>query len=395
MSSLRRVVVVSAARTPLGSLAGSLSSLKAPELGSIAIQAAIARAGIKNEDVGECVMGLVCQAGVGQAPARQAALKAGLPVTTVCTTINKVCASGMKSIILGAQSIMLGHHDCVVAGGFESMSNTPHLIPNARSGLRLGNGALIDCLLYDGLRDPFDDKLMGNITEVCAKKLSISRQEQDEYALNSYRRAKAAHEAGHFKDEICPVSIPNKKGPPKVISDDEEYHKIDEAKFRALSPAFEKDGTITAGNASKISDGASAVVIMAEDVAKAKGLQPIARIVGFGDAELAPVDFPIAPANATKVALKNAGLTIDDISYFEINEAFSLVPIANGKILGIPLEKINVHGGAVALGHPIGCSGARIVTTLANILRLKNGKFGLASICNGGGGASAIVIERL
>jgi acetyl-CoA C-acetyltransferase len=274
------------------------------------------------------------------------------------------------------------------------MSNIPHIIPNARSGLR-GNGSIFDALLYDGLRDPYDDTLMGNITEICAKKFNISREEQDEYGLNSYRRAKAAHENGYFKEEICPVSVVNKKGPPKVITDDEEYHKIDEARFRALQPAFEKTGTITAGNASKISDGASALVLLAEDVAKARGLKPIARIVGYGDAELAPVDFPIAPASATQIALKNAGLTLDDISYFEMNEAFSVVPIANGKLLGIPLEKINVHGGAVALGHPIGCSGARILTTLASVLKIHNGKYGLATICNGGGGASALILEKL
>mmetsp|Transcript_32400 Transcript_32400/g.90705 ORF Transcript_32400/g.90705 Transcript_32400/m.90705 type:complete len:395 (+) Transcript_32400:98-1282(+) len=393
--ALKSAVIVSAVRTPLGSFGGSLAGMTAPQLGSVAIRAALERAGVAGGDVDECFMGNVLQAGQGQAPARQAALGAGLSNKVPCTTVNKVCASGMKAAMFAAQSVMLGHQKCIVAGGFESMSNVPYYLPKQRQGLRMGHGEVVDGLIYDGLWDPYDNHHMGNAGEHCARTRSISREDQDEFAVSSYHRASEAHAKGYFKDEIVPVSIPQRRGDPKVVSADEEVDKFNESKFRALRPAFQKDGTITAGNASKINDGAAALVVMAEDEALARGLNPVARIVSFADAAMAPIDFTIAPASAVQRALARANLSVKDISFWETNEAFSVVALANSQILGISNDIVNVHGGAVALGHPIGCSGARIITTLINVLRTHGGQYGVASICNGGGGASAIVIEKM
>jgi acetyl-CoA C-acetyltransferase len=340
-------------------------------------------------------MGNVVSANVGQAPARQAAKAAGLPDATVATTVNKVCASGMKSIMYAAQSVALGHHDAVVAGGMESMTGAPYYVPTGRYGARYGHGALVDGLLRDGLWDPYADIHMGMCAEETATKLGISRAAQDAYAVESYKRAKAAHDAGAFKAEIVGVPVKGKGGE-TLVTADEEYTKMDLAKIPTLRAAFKpKDGTITAGNASKLNDGASALVIMAADAAKARGLKPLARIRGYADAEQAPIDFPTAPAKAVPVALKRAGVAPGDVAYHEINEAFAVVVLANAQLLGLDLARVNVFGGAVALGHPIGSSGARIVATLLSVLRAKDAAIGVASICNGGGGGSAVVIERL
>eukprot|EP01089_Gocevia_fonbrunei_P014062 TRINITY_DN3772_c0_g1_i1.p1 TRINITY_DN3772_c0_g1~~TRINITY_DN3772_c0_g1_i1.p1 ORF type:complete len:342 (+),score=108.88 TRINITY_DN3772_c0_g1_i1:261-1286(+) len=340
-------------------------------------------------------MGNVISAGMGQAPARQATIFAGLPESVITTTVNKVCASGMKSIMLSAQSIMTGQSEILVAGGMESMSNVPYYLPKARNGYKYGHGQVLDGLLHDGLWDVYNDHHMGMCGEACATKYNISREMQDNYAVESYKRAAAAVKAGAFAQEIVPVSIPQKKGPALEISEDEEYKKIDFDKVPKLSSAFKKDGTVTAANASSLNDGASALIIMSEAKAKEKGLTPLARIIGFGDAEMAPIDFPIAPSMAIPKALKHAGITdINSVDFWEINEAFSVVSLANMQLLGIKHEKLNVLGGAVGLGHPIGSSGARIVVTLAHLLKNKNAKIGVAAICNGGGGASAIVLEK-
>jgi len=393
-STLHEAVIVSACRTPIGSFGGCLSTVKAPKLAAAAVSAAVERAGIDPSAVGEVFLGNVCSAGLGQAPARQAALFAGLPNTVPCTTVNKVCASGLKSVMFAAQSVMLGQQDCVVAGGFESMSNIPYYIEKAREGYRYGHGEIVDGLLKDGLWDVYDNHHMGMCAEKCATDYTITREQQDAYALESYRRAADATENGRFKNEICPVTVPNRKGD-IVVSEDEEFKRISVSKVPGLRPAFKKDGSVTAANASTLNDGASALIIMSAAKAKAEGLTPLARIRGFGDAAGAPVDFTTAPSLAVPVALQNAGMSLSDLEYHEVNEAFSVVALANAQILGMDLDRVNVNGGAVALGHPIGSSGGRILTTLINVLQQKDASVGCASICNGGGGAAALIIERI
>jgi len=390
----REVYIVSAARTPIGSFSGSLSSISATRLGSIAIKSAVERAGIKPEDVQEVFMGNVLTANEGQAPARQATLFAGLPNKTVCTTINKVCASGAKSIILAAQTILLGDNDIVVAGGMESMSNVPYYLDKAREGYRLGNGQVIDGVIKDGLWDVYNDYHMGNAAERTAAQMNITREAQDAYAAESYRRAAKAVQAGLFKDEIVPVEAVVRKEI-VVVSEDEEYKKVDFNKIPTLKPSFQKDGTITAANASSLNDGASALVLMSGEKMHELGLTPLAKILSYADNALAPEDFPTAPVNAVKHAIQKAGLEIKDIDFFEINEAFAVVSIANNQLLGLDPAKVNVNGGAVAMGHPIGNSGARIMVTLTSVLKQNNGRYGVIAICNGGGGASAVVIERV
>jgi acetyl-CoA C-acetyltransferase len=391
---MREVYIVSVARTPIGALSGSLSTVPATKLGSIAIKAAVERAGIKPEDVQEVFMGNVLTANEGQAPARQAALFAGLSNTTPCTTINKVCASGAKSIILAAQTIMLGVNDIVVAGGMESMSNTPYYLDKARDGYHLGHGQLTDGAIKDGLWDVYNDYHMGMAAESCAVNLGLTREAQDAYAAESYRRTTKSVETGLFKDEIVPVEVVGKKAT-VIVSEDEDYKKVIYEKIPTLKPSFKKDGTVTAANASNLNDGASALVLMSGEKVKELGLKPLAKIIGYGDTAMAPEDFPIAPVAALKKAVGNAGLTMGDINFFEINEAFAAVSLANNKLLDLDQAKVNVNGGAIAMGHPIGSSGARIMVTLTSILKQKNGKYGAIGICNGGGGASAIVIERV
>lgn len=390
---LNDVVIVSAVRTPMGSFLGSLSSMSATKLGAVAIQAAIERAGIAKEQVKEIYMGNVCQAFLGQAPARQAALFAGLPTSTICTTVNKVCASGMKSVMLGSQSLQCGHQDIVLAGGMESMSNVPYYL--SRGETSYGGVKLEDGIVFDGLTDVYNKCHMGNCTENTAKKFNITRQQQDEYAISSYKRSAAAYDNNVFKDELVSVNVPQKKGKPDVsFTTDEEYKRVNFEKFSKLNTVFQKEnGTVTAGNASTLNDGAAALILMTSDVAQKLNLKPLARIVAFQDAATDPIDFPIAPAFAVPSLLQNAGVNKNDIALWEINEAFSAVVVANQKLLDIDPAKVNVHGGAVSLGHPIGMSGARIVVHLAHAL--KAGEKGVASICNGGGGASSILIEKL
>jgi acetyl-CoA C-acetyltransferase len=395
MSGLPPVYIVSAARTPIGSFLGSLSSKSATELGSVAIKGAVERAGIKSEDVEEVFFGNVLSAGVGQGPARQCAIGAGLPQTTICTTVNKVCASSLKAIILGAQNIMLGTSSIVVAGGTESMSNTPHYLPNLRNGAKYGDQSLLDGVLKDGLTDAYKKEHMGISAELCAVDNDLSREAQDEYAINSYKKAQAATEAGLFR-EIVPVEVSGGRGKPAIkVETDDEVKNLNESKLKAMRPAFKPDGTVTAPNAAPINDGAAAVVLMSEAKVKELGLKPLAKILGWGDAEREPERFTVAPALAIPKAIKHAGLTDKDIDFYEINEAFSVVALANMKQLGLDADKVNVYGGSVAIGHPLGCSGARIVTTLTTVLKDKSAKIGVAGICNGGGGASAIVIENL
>lgn len=391
---MQEVYIVSVARTPIGSLGGVLSGVTAVELGKIAVQAAMERAGVNGTQIDEVYMGNVLQANVGQAPAQQVSIAAGIATTTPCTTINKVCASGMKAIMLGAQSIMLGDNQVVVVGGMESMSNAPHYLPSGRTGIRYGNGEIVDAIVRDGLQDPYKKYMMGNAGEVCAKHYSFSREDQDNYAIASYKRAQEAYANGYFRDEIVPVVIASRKGD-VTIAEDEEYKKFDESKVGALKPAFEKEGTITAINASKINDGASAMVLMSGDKVKELGVQPLAKIIGFADASQEPEWFTTTPSKAIPKALDKAGLKVEDVDFFEVNEAFSVVALANMKEMNIAHDKINVFGGAVALGHPIGNSGCRIVGTLISILKHKGGKIGAAGICNGGGGASAMVIEKV
>lgn len=391
---MQEVFIVSAARTPIGSLGGVLAGVNVIELGKTAVKAAMERAGVSGNQIDEVYMGNVLQANVGQAPAQQVSIAAGINTKTPCTTINKVCASGMKAIMLGAQSIMLGDNHIVVVGGMESMSNAPHYLPSGRTGIRYGNGEILDAIVRDGLQDPYKKYMMGNAGEVCAKHYSFSREDQDAYAIDSYKRAQDAYAKGYFKDEIVPVVIPSKKEE-VVITEDEEYKKFDESKVGALRPAFDKEGTITAINASKINDGASAMVLMSGEKVKELGLKPLAKIVSFADASQDPEWFTTTPSKAIPKALNKVGLKTEDIDYFEINEAFSVVALANMIELNIAHEKINVFGGAVALGHPIGNSGCRIVATLISILNHKGGKLGAAAICNGGGGASAIIVEKM
>ena len=392
---MQEVVIVSAVRTPIGSFNGSLAAVSATQLGAAAIKGAVERAGIQAAQVNEVFMGNVISANLGQAPATQAATFAGLPNTVPSTTINKVCASAMKAVMLGAQSIQSGANEIVVAGGMESMSNVPFYLDKARNGYRLGQGPVIDGLVKDGLWDVYKNYHMGSAAELCSRDHGISREAQDAFAIESYKRSAAAAEAGKFKNEIVPVSIPQRKGDPIVVSEDEEYRNIKFDKVPTLAAVFEKEGTVTAANASTLNDGAVALVLMSASKAAELGLKPLAKIRGFADAQQAPEYFTTAPAKAIPLAIAKAGLSASDIDYYEINEAFSVVALANNKILGLDASKVNVNGGAVALGHPLGASGARIIATLINVLEQNNAKYGVAGICNGGGGASAIVIEKL
>ncbi|XP_040338819.1 acetyl-CoA acetyltransferase, mitochondrial [Herpailurus yagouaroundi] len=390
--TLNDVVIVSAARTPIGSFLGSLSSLPATRLGSLAIQGAIEKAGIPKEEVKEAYMGNVLQGGEGQAPARQAVLGAGLPLSTPCTTVNKVCASGMKAIMLASQSLMCGHQDVMVAGGMESMSNAPYVMN--RGATPYGGVKLEDLIVKDGLTDVYNKIHMGNCAENTAKKLHITREEQDAYAVGSYSRSQAAWDAGRFAEEVVPVTISAKGKPDVVVKEDEEYRRVDFSKVPKLKTVFQKEnGTVTAANASTLNDGAAAVVLMTADAAKRLSVKPLARIAAFADAAVDPIDFPVAPAYAVPKVLKDAGLKKEDITMWEVNEAFSLVVLANMKMLELDPQKVNINGGAVSLGHPIGMSGARIVIHMVHTL--KPGQYGLASICNGGGGASAMLVQRL
>ena len=391
---MNEVVIVAAVRTPIGNFGGALSSLSATELGAVAIRGALSRAGIEPNLVQEVYMGNVVSANVGQAPAKQAALKAGLPANIPCTTINKVCASGTKAIMLAAQAVQLGQADCIVAGGMESMSNTPYYIPKARFGYKYGNAELVDGLARDGLVDVYDQCAMGDFADHTAKKYAITREEQDAYAINSYRRTEASTQTGRFGAEIVPVEVSGRKGS-ITVSEDEEYKNVIYDKVPTLKPAFTSDGTVTAASSSPISDGASAVVVMSRKKADELGIKPLARILAYADAEQEPQWFTTTPTKAVPLAIERAGLTINDIDFFEVNEAFAVVPLAFSKILNVPLEKLNVFGGAVSIGHPLGASGARIVTTLTNVLQQNGGRYGAVGICNGGGGASAIVIEKL
>lgn len=391
------VYIVAGARTPIGSFQGSLSSLGYVDLGAHAVKAALEKVPeIKPTDVEEIFFGNVLQANVGQAPARQVAIKAGLGEDTPATTINKVCASGMKAVILGAQTILTGCADIVVAGGAESMTNCPYYLPAARGGMRFGDNTVVDGISRDGINDAYDGKAMGVAAEKCASDHKISREEQDEFAIASYKKAQKAHDEGKFKDEVAPVTIKGIRGKPDVtVERDEEVGKLNEQKLKSARTVFQKEnGTVTAPNASPLNDGGAALILVSEKKVKELGLKPIAKILGWGDAAHAPVDFTTAPSLAVPKAVKHAGLTLDDIDFFEFNEAFSVVGLANTKLLNLDLAKINVYGGAVAIGHPLGCSGARIIVTLMSVLTQENGKIGAAGICNGGGGASAIVIEK-
>jgi len=391
-SSKRDAVILSAVRTPTGSLLGSLSGLKTTELGSHAIQHAISRAGIIGDQVDEAYMGCVLQAGLGQAPARQAALRGGVTQSAPCTTVHKVCASGMKSVMLAAQSLWLGQGNVIVAGGMESMSNAPHMV-NVRSGIKFGAGTMADHMQHDGLFDAFDKHAMGMCAEDTADKMNFSREDQDRYALQSFARTLEATEAGRFKDEIAEITIKSRRGE-VTISEDEGFRSLKVDKVPTLRPAFKKDGSVTAANSSTINDGASALVLASREKAEEIGVRPLARVIGIADAAAAPIDFPTAPALAIPKALKMAGLKVEDIGFWEINEAFAVVVLANLKMLGVSEDICNVNGGAVSLGHPIGSSGSRIIVSLTHILQQKNARYGVAAICNGGGGASAIVIEN-
>ena len=392
---MKEVYIISAVRTPMGSFGGALKPLSATQLGAAAIKAAVAKAGIKPEQVQDVLMGCVLQANLGQAPARQAAKFAGLPNEVNCTTVNKVCASGMKAIAQAAQSIMLGDADIVVAGGMESMSNVPYYSPLLRWGNKYGDVNLIDGLAKDGLTDVYDGKAMGNAAELCASTCGISRADQDAFAVESYKRSQAAWESGKFANEIEPVVIPQRKGDPIVVSKDEEPFNVKFEKIPTLNPAFQKDGSVTAANASTMNDGAAALVLMSKEKANELGLKPLAIIRSFADAEQAPEWFTTTPSIAVPKAVSKAGLQMGDIEFWELNEAFSVVGIENTKRMKLDPSKVNVHGGAVSLGHPLGCSGARIIVTLINVLKANNARYGAAGICNGGGGASAMVIESM
>lgn len=392
---MKNVVIVAAKRTPMGSFLGGLSSVPATKLGSIAIQGAMNSIGLDANEVDEVLMGCVLQANLGQAPARQAALGAGLSQDVPCTTVNKVCASGMKAIALGAQAIMAGDAEVVVAGGMENMSQVPHYLPGSRTGTKFGDTKMVDGLTKDGLINVYDQQVMGVCADMCASEHNFSREDQDAFALESYDRSAAAWAAGKFADEITPVEITDRRGNVTVIDEDEEYKALRRDKVPSLRPAFTKDGTVTAANASTLNDGAAAVVLMSEEKAQALGLTPLARIAAAADAAHEPEWFTTAPAKAVPIAVNKAGITMDEVDYFELNEAFSIVGLANIKLLGIDGAKTNVNGGAVSLGHPLGCSGARIMVTLIHVLKQNNGKYGAAGICNGGGGASAMVIENL
>lgn len=391
---MKEVYIVGAARTPMGSFLGALSSVPATKLGATAIKGALDKAGINADQVQEVIMGNVLQAGLGQAPARQAAIYAGIPNTVPCSTINKVCASGMKAISLGAQSIMTGDNDIVVVGGMENMSAVPHYL-NGRTGAKFGDIKMADGMLKDGLTDVYNNTHMGNCAELCAKEKNISREEQDAFAIASYERSAKAWADGKFANEVVPVEVPQRRGDAIIISEDEEYKNVKMEKIPSLRPAFDKEGTVTAANASTLNDGASALVLMSKEKAEELGVKPIAKIVSYADAAHAPEWFTTAPSKALPKALAKAGLTNDQIDFWELNEAFAVVGLANIAELGIDAAKVDVNGGAVALGHPLGSSGSRIIVTLINVLEQNGGRYGAAGICNGGGGASAMVIEKL
>ena len=392
---MKEVYIVSAVRTPIGSFGGVLSGFSAVQLASMAMKGALEKSGVNSHHVNEVFLGNVISANLGQAPARQASINAGIGHNVPCTLINKVCASGMKAIMLGAQSIQLGINEVVVAGGSESMSNIPYYVPKARFGYKYGNAELVDGLVHDGLWEVYNEFPMGNCAENTAKEMKFSREEQDTYAIESYKRSAAATDAGYFKDEIVPIYIPQKKGDPLKVGEDEEYKKVDFKKIPHLKPVFDKNGTVTAANASTINDGASALVLVSKQKLKDLKLEPIARIVSFADAAQDPLWFTTSPSLAIPKAIKNAKLNKKDIGFYEINEAFAVVALANNKMMELDPSRVNVFGGAVSLGHPLGCSGARITTTLINVLGKKKSRLGVAGICNGGGGASAIVIENL
>jgi acetyl-CoA C-acetyltransferase len=392
---IKEVYIVSAVRTPLGSFGGKLSGLTAIELGSIAIKGALSKAGVDSKEVQEVFMGNVISANLGQAPARQASIGAGIGYEVPCTTINKVCASGMKAVMFGAQSIMLGINDVVIAGGMESMSNVPFYIPKARFGYKYGNAEFVDGLVKDGLFEVYYKFPMGNCADNTAREMNITREEQDAYAIQSYQRTANAWEKGYFKDEVVPVELKGRKGEVILIDEDEEFKNVMFDKIPSLRPVFDKEGTVTAANASTMNDGASALVLVSKEKAEELGLKPLAKIRGFADASTDPLWFTTAPALAIPKAIKHAGLTTEDIDFYEINEAFAAVALANQRELKLDNDKINVFGGAVALGHPLGASGARIICTLNSVLHQKSGSIGVAGICNGGGGASALVIEKL
>ena len=391
----REVYIISAVRTPIGSFGGALKDFSATQLGAIAIKGALEKAGITGEMVNDVLMGCVLQANLGQAPARQASKLAGLPDHVNCTTINKVCASGMKAIASAAQSIALGDADIVVAGGMESMSNVPYYVPNLRWGNKYGNASLVDGLAYDGLTDVYKNYAMGNAAELCATECGITRETQDEFAIESYKRSQSATNSGKFNNEIVPVTIPQRKGDPIVFNKDEEPFNVKFDKIPELKPAFQKDGTVTAANASTMNDGAAALVLMSKEKAEELELKPLAKIVSFADAEQAPEWFTTSPAIAAPRAVQKAGLKMTDIDFWELNEAFAVVGIENTRRMKLDPAKVNVHGGAVSLGHPLGASGARIIVTLINVLKENKARYGAAGICNGGGGASAMVIEQL
>ena len=389
----KEVVIVSAARTPIGSFLGALSTIPAPKLGAVAIKGALDKINLKPELVDEVLMGNVVQAGTGQAPARQAAIYAGIPDTVPCTTVNKVCSSGMKAVMQAAQSIALGDTEIVVAGGMENMSLIPHYL-HARTGTKFGPASLIDGMQKDGLVDAYDQNAMGVCADDCATEYNFSREDQDAFAIQSYTRSAAAWDAGKFDNEVVPVEVPQRRGEPIVVSKDEEYTNVKIEKIPALRPAFTKEGTVTAANASTINDGAGAMVLMSADKAKELGLTPLATIKSYADAAQEPKWFTTAPAKALPKALDKAGIKLEDVDFFEFNEAFSVVGLANMKILGLSDDKVNVNGGAVSLGHPLGCSGVRILITLLNVLEQNDAKIGAAAICNDGGGASALVLQR-
>jgi len=392
---MKEVFIVSAIRTPLGRFSGALASFSATQLGSMAVKEAVRKSGIDSSEIQELIFGNVLSANLGQAPARQVAIFGGLKPEVICTTVNKVCASGMKAIMFGAESIMVGNNDIVVAGGMESMSNSPYYLDKARKGYRYGHAQLIDGLIKDGLWDVYNNFEMGGAAELCAKECNISRQEQDAFAMESYKRAAKANKEGWVKNEIVTIEVPRKGKESLFVSEDEQYKKADFDKIPHLKPVFKKGGTVTAANSSPLSDGASALVLMSEEKMKALGVSPIAKIISFADAAQKPEWFTTSPSIAIPKALKKAGIKINDVDYFEINEAFSVVSIINNRLLKLDPEKVDIFGGAVSLGHPLGASGARIVTTLINVLNQKNGSIGVAGICNGGGGASAIVIKKM
>ncbi len=387
--------IISAVRTPIGSFGGVFQSVSAVDLGSIAIKGALTRGGVEPTEIDEVYFGNVVSANLGQAPARQAAIFAGIPDTVPCTTINKVCSSGMKSVMIGAQSIALGQADLVIAGGMENMSQIPYYVPRARFGYKYGSAQLVDGLEKDGLEDVYNRCAMGLCADQTAVKYNITREQQDAFAISSYQKSEKATSSGIFRDEIIPVAVPQRKGDPIMVEEDEEFRKVNFDKIPSLRPAFSKEGTVTAANASTINDGAAALLIASEKFVKERNLQPMARIISYADAAHEPQMFTTAPTLATPKALRRAGLNIQDIDFIEVNEAFAVVPLAFNQVLEVDPAKVNVHGGAVSLGHPLGASGARILTTLINVMKHKGGKKGLATICNGGGGASAMIVEAI